>query len=273
MWLVMTMPDIAVAVGLLQTAQGKATVKDARIANKTIKVAQSSTTRLVYRHMPVPDRVLAASDADHHRDGTKPRRGTTLMLTSSRIMNNNKVGGLVHLVEFASKTIQRVTRSSWAAELHAMSATTSAGMKLTQMIDEAYHGVMTAADMMQHEENSTLITKCENITDCHDLFSSVIAVEMAKLAEPHLGSHLAALREDLQTKRVAAWWWVDTLSMPSDGLTKISVDRDMLQAIAAGSWAISAQAKQQPKRFPEAESRAHIGALARLPNYLRPHNR
>ena len=270
MWLVMTMPDIAVAVGLLQTAQGKATVKDARIANKTIKVAQSSTTSLVYRHMPTPDRVLAASDADHHRDGTKPRRGTTLMLTSTRLMNNNKLGGLVHLIEFASKTIQRVSRSSWAAELHAMSATTSAGMKMAQMIDEAYDNITNAQDLMTKEETSTLNTKVDNITDCFDLFSSVIAVEMAKLAEPHLGSHLAALREDLQAGRVSSWWWCDTLSMPSDGLTKISIDRQMLQDIAAGTWKISIHAKQQPKRFPELKSETHFGSLAKLPAHFRP---
>ena len=64
-------------------------------------------------------------------------------------------------------------------------------------------------------------------------------------ADKPLFLHALAMREYLEAGWVDRLWWLDTLAMLADGMTKGSVDREALvEACLKGVWKIVGQAPQ-----------------------------
>eukprot|EP00971_Amphidinium_carterae_P064829 1284535-Amphidinium_carterae.1 len=68
--------------------------------------------------MEGPFRLLVVSDAAFKPEDSSmnARRGELLLLSPV----NQHLGGKVHIIDYASKKIPRVTKSTYAAELHAL---------------------------------------------------------------------------------------------------------------------------------------------------------
>ena len=73
--------------------------------------------------------------------------------------------------------------------------------------------------------------------DAKSVFDSATAKVVAPPAEKHLVLCLLKLREFLDRHLVAKLWWVDTLMMVSDGLTKGAIKRDDIERLChKGLW-------------------------------------
>ena len=80
--------------------------------------------------------------------------------------------------------------------------------------------------------------------DAMSVFAAVTAANVKEPAEKSLYNHVLYLRELLDTFVLHSIWWIDTRDMTSDGLTKGTVDRDVLHACMAGIMTVAHEYKE-----------------------------
>ena len=72
--------------------------------------------------------------------------------------------------------------------------------------------------------------------------SSTVSRRNSQPAEKPLFLHALAMREYLESGHVDVLWWLDTLAMLADGMTKGSVEREaLIRVCAEGIWKIVGQ--------------------------------
>ena len=104
-------------------------------------------------------------------------------------------------------------------------------------IDEVQRGAATARQLLDRQK------ECQRAVQ-HDavVFDGVTAEQPKTLAEKPLFLHAFAMREYLESGHVDVLWWLDTLAMLADGMTKGSVEREALMRVCAeGIWNIVGQ--------------------------------
>ena len=75
--------------------------------------------------------------------------------------------------------------------------------------------------------------------DAKAVFDGVTAEQPKTPAEKPLFLHALAMREYMEAGHVDRLWWLDTLAMLADGMTKGSVEREALIAVCQlGVWKI-----------------------------------
>ena len=73
--------------------------------------------------------------------------------------------------------------------------------------------------------------------DAKAVLDSVTAEHVKAPADSHLLLHALAVREFLDSKRLRRLYWLDTVDMLADGLTKGAVDRAaLIRASGEGTW-------------------------------------
>ena len=78
--------------------------------------------------------------------------------------------------------------------------------------------------------------------DAKAVSDGVTAEQPKTPAEKPLFLHALAMREYLESGHVDVLWWLDTLSMLADGVTKCSVEREaLIRVCAEGIWKIVGQ--------------------------------
>ena len=71
------------------------------------------------------------------------------------------------------------------------------------------------------------------------MFDGITAECPKTPADKPLFIHALAMREYLEVGWIDRLWWIDTLAMLADGMTKGSVDREaLLQVCAEGIWKV-----------------------------------
>ena len=75
--------------------------------------------------------------------------------------------------------------------------------------------------------------------DARSVFDSATAQQVRTPADKQLILHVRALREHLDEGLIDVFYWIDTEDMLPDGMTKGSIDRKPLLALANdGVWSI-----------------------------------
>ena len=73
--------------------------------------------------------------------------------------------------------------------------------------------------------------------DAKSVYDSITALRYSTPADRTMGIRVLAFREYLRDGLVYMIWWIDTVDMLADGMTKGSVDRTALVDISAsGQW-------------------------------------
>ena len=158
-------------------------------------------------------------------------------------MHNFHQAGPVHVLEFLCKAIRNVTRSTFAAELHAACDAADLGILLQLMLHEVTHGPVSSTvsrDLRTYGGHNVPMFLA---IDAMSVFAAVTATYIKAPAEKSLLSHVQFIREMLDSGVLKALEWWDTRDMTADGLTKGAVDRICLMNLMQGMLTIAHENK------------------------------
>ena len=138
-----------------------------------------------------------------------------------------------------SRKHSRVVRSTYAAELLSLLDAVGQGNLIATAIDEVQRGAATARQLLERHAGCRRAIEHEAAVDAKAVFDGVTAEQPNTPAEKPLFLHALAMREYLESGHVDLLWWLDTLAMLADGMTKGSVEREALIKICEqGIWQV-----------------------------------
>ena len=152
------------------------------------------------------------------------------------------------MIEYMSKALRHVTRSTFSSELLAACDTIDLGLLIVSLLHELKSGTSSMADMRKmREEGGYSVPMCLSI-DAQSVYAAITALFIKAPAEKGLLSHIQYIRELLDIGVIDALMWIDTRDMHSDGLTKGAVDRELLHTLMDGRMEFKHEFKLwQPK--------------------------
>ena len=141
--------------------------------------------------------------------------------------------GRVHLLEYLTRRIRRVVRSTFSAELNALIDSVENVFLLQLALHELFCGVSEDVDdLVRRLEHGQLYPPAEMAMDAMSCFEALMAEDCCTPAESSLKLHLLSLRDRHQRGVVHAFHWTDTRDMVADGLTKGGVARKLMLSVS-----------------------------------------
>ena len=158
----LTRADVSVYVVYLQRLSEKNTTwRHVKMLNTVIKRLQSKPVKLEYRKLGPETYFLVFSDAAFKKeeDTGHALKGTLILRLSKSVpagahVQHNKSTGVAefvmtgtwtcHLIDFVTKRVSNVTRSTFSAELFSICDAGDHAMILRQIVHEFEHGPLTA---------------------------------------------------------------------------------------------------------------------------------
>ena len=138
------------------------------------------------------------------------------------------------ILEYQTKALRHVTRSTFSAELHGACDSVDLGILILLMLHEIKSGPVTKSQARNLRDNGGYsVPMCLQI-DALSVYAAITATYIKHPAEKGLLSHVQFIRELLDTKVLISLLWIDTRDMLSDGLTKGSIDREDLHRAMQG---------------------------------------
>ena len=132
-----------------------------------------------------------------------------------------------------------MVRSTYAAELLSLLDAVGQGNLIATALDEVQCGAATARQLLERHGSALRAIQHDAAVDAKAVFDGVPAEQPKTPAEKPLFLHALAMREYLESGHVDRLWWLDTLAILPDGMTKGSVEREALIAVCQlGIWKI-----------------------------------
>jgi hypothetical protein len=193
----------------------------------------------VYRYFPYPSsakgnqhlKIVADSSFKKEEEKGHSLRGVLQLRCAG---NKFEVGGICHVLDFATKALRFVTRSTFSAELLGGCDSFDLGILIIFILHEILCGVPSKADARVLRERGGFAVPAVLCIDALSVFAAVTATYIKAPAEKGLLAHVQYLRELLDLHVLSAIMWLDTRDMTADGMTKGSVERDVLHLLMAG---------------------------------------
>ena len=242
-WCNMTRCDIMVYVVALQRAAHQPTVLHARRLNAVVRYAQRNPKGITYRPLTGPLRLLTVSDSSFKKeeDDAHAMKGVFILLAAGG--EACKADGGVHILDYAARKQQHVTRSTFAAELFSACDGIDHALLISIAMHEILRGCSGTAEARRLREEGGLCFELWLAIDAMSVLAAVSAEAVRPPAEKSLLGHLLWIRELADRGLLTGISWVDTRDMLSDGLTKGSVDRELIHRAMDGHWRLAHEPK------------------------------
>ena len=154
------------------------------------------------------------------------------------------ISDVVHILDYAARKQQHVTRSTFAAELFSARDGVDHGLLVNITLHEIERGCRGAGEARRLREEGGLAFKMWLCIDAMSVLAAMSAEPVRAPAEKSLVGHLLWLREFADRGILTGAAWVDTRDMLSDALTKGSVDRSLIEAALNGTWRVQHTPKE-----------------------------
>ena len=185
-------------------------------------------------------------------------KGVFLLLAGG---GNGKVrADVVNILDYAARKQQHVTRSTFAAELFSACDGVDHGLLVTITLHEIERGSRSAGEARRLREEGGLAFNMWLCIDAMSVLAAMTAEAVRAPAEKSLIGHLLWLRELADRGILTGAAWVDTRDMLSDGLTKGSVDRSLIDSALNGKWVLN----HTPKEWQSAKALRVASTVADL---------
>ena len=227
----------------LQRAQEtNTTYYHVKVLNTVVKRLQTHPHSLRYAHLGLKTEFLVLTDS-----AFKKEEDTGHALKGTLILRRAK-GPLascnVHIVDYLTKRVGNVTRSTFSAELFGLCDACDHALLLRQICHEFQNGPLTASQARDLREGKTKSTVNMSIAiDAMSVFAAVTASHVKIPSERSLLSHLQYVRELLDRRVLESLTWLDTRDMAADGMTKGSIARDAITDCMNGSLTLNHSCK------------------------------
>ena len=146
------------------------------------------------------------------------------------------------VLDWYSRKHSRVVRSTYAAELLSLLDAVGQGNLIATAIDEVQRGAGSARQLLERQAECQRAVRHEAAVDAKAVFDGITAEQPKTPAEKPLFLHALAMRGYLESGHVDLFWWLDTLAVLADGMTKGSVDREaFIRVCLDGIWKVVGQ--------------------------------
>ena len=233
-YLYLTRLDILVFISACQRYGHAPDIIHVKRLNTIVRWIQRNPKKLFYKsfsHLNSHFRII--SDAAFKKEEEKGHalRGAVFL----RCMGSNLgSSGNVHVLEFVSKAIRHVTRSTFSAELHSCCDSADLGIIILLLLHEVLVGQVSKATARKLRESGGYALPMTIQIDALSVFAAITATYIKAPAEKGLLSHVQFVRELLDSQVLTALQWIDTRDMVADGLNKGAVDRSALHTLMDG---------------------------------------
>ena len=256
-WCNMTRCDLMVYVVALQRVAHQPRIIHVRRLNAVVRYAQRNPRGIKYQPLrphgragsqgsaPGRDalRVLAVSDSafkKEEEDG-HAMKGVFILLGGggdSKVVTDN-----IHILDYTAKKQSHVTRSTFAAELFSACDGADHSILVAMTLHEIERGCSGAAEGRRIRDEGGLAFQVWLCIDAMSVLAAVSAEAVRAPTEKSLMNHVCWLRELADRGLLTGLAWVDTRDMLSDGLTKGSVARSLIDSALEGRWSLKHAAK------------------------------
>ena len=217
-------PDQAFLASYLQGVQDRANCSHLLLYNKALREMKERKCTLKFPSIPTSDwRLLVVTDAGWGtRESGESQGGFILCLCESKVLKQQE--GVCWVIEWASKKLRRVVRSSTAAETLAAQNGLDA-IEFAQALLQECLCAMTPKHFRQWlpELPSALVIDSKSLYDA--LTRSACSTALA--IEKRLAIDYSIARTCLQERHVLPFW-TNNRQMVADSLTKIKGDKGTL---------------------------------------------
>ena len=252
-WTVMTRADMCVYIQALQRRGSAPRAVDCRRINLVCRYLKRHRVGIFYGKVPEPWRLVGFSDSAFKAQDDEAAglalRGLAVVLTTDSATQPTSPSGDVNLLDFLTRRLRRVVRSTFAAELNALLDAIES-MIITQL---GWHQIVkgtveTIEQLLLRLEAGTLSPPIELVGYARSVFDAIAASDVCDPAEASLKLHLLSVRSRLAQGLVRALWWSDTRDMLADALTKGGIDRtSLLRCMDKGLFKMAHECVRTPK--------------------------
>ena len=250
-WCTMTRYDINVYVSALQRVAKEPQKQHLIKCNTLVKWLRRKDFKTLFRCIPKPWKIMVISDAAFKKDETTGLsvRGALIGISTKNAMSP---GGPIAILEGYARKQKRVTRSTLSSETHAAIDAYDLGRMISMGFEQllADHSFDPKRELNTVMRDGPLTVPVELAIDCCSLFDAARNTEGGKISEQTLVFAVEILRQDLRLDQVlAALYWVNTLDMTADAMTKGSVARKaVIEVLAQGVWKLAYACKRYSLR-------------------------
>ena len=220
-------PDQAFLASFLQGVQDQARVQHLALYNKAVREMKQQKVCLRFPVLPIERwRLLVVTDAGWGvRESGESQGGLLVCLCDKDVLDQRR--GVTWIIEWSSKKLRRVVRSSTAAETLAAQNGLDAIEFAQGFLQEVLYG-MTPREFRQWtpQDQSGLVIDSKSLYDA--LTRSACSSSLAM--EKRLAIDYAIARACLSERNVVPFW-TNNLQMVSDCLTKLRGSKDILLAL------------------------------------------
>ena len=249
------MPSICIYVADLQRQAKSPNLGHIRRANRLLRWVRRNLNKLgvYFRRLRAPLRVVTLSDSAFKAQDYQGlvMRGCVILLAEDTPAPAGGDASLTlvpgqevkcQVLDWYSRKHSRVVRSTYAAELLSLLDAVGQGNLIATAIDEVQRGAGSARQLLERQAVCQRAVRHEAAVDAKAVFDGITAEQPKTPAEKPLFLHALAMREYLESGHVDLLWWLDTLAMLADGMTKGSVDREALIRVCLdGIWKVVGQ--------------------------------
>jgi hypothetical protein len=242
-WTVLTRGDLAVYIQALQRRGGQPRITDCRKLNLVVRFLGRHKIGVMYRRLDGDIRLLGFSDsafkAQEDEGSGLAIRGLAVLLAADvrpgePILCTNKTYN-VHLLEWLVRRLRRVVRSTFAAELNALTDSIESLILIQLALHQIFCGTHESADQLLLKlEHGALYPPIDLFVDAKSVSDALAAADCCTPQESSLKTHLITIRDRLCRGLVRSVSWTDTRDMIADCLTKGGIDRAMMHAAMLG---------------------------------------
>ena len=172
-WLSQARLDLSIYICALQRAAKAPRAEHAFRLNKVCKWARRKKCGLLYRKVKTPIRVVTVSDAAFRKEDAQGLAIRGAVTVSSQ--DSDTPGGDFMVVEFYARKQKRVTRSTFSAELNALSDAHEFGRLITLTLSELTRPLPSARALILLDEQGRLPIPHECVVDAKNVFDSLCA--------------------------------------------------------------------------------------------------
>ena len=226
-----TRPDQAFLASYLQGVQDKGLVSHVHLYNKGIREMKEHKVCLRFPStVPVEDwRLICISDAGWAtRENGDSQGGYLLLLAESKMLKRERAR--CWLVDWSSKKMKRMVRSSVAAETLAGQNGLDATELFQALLEETLHGIAPKQFReMTPKHEAALVIDSKGFYDAiaRSCCSQAVSVERRLQID-------YAIAKETMLKQNITGFWVNNLRMAADCLTKLKGETKLLYEILEG---------------------------------------
>ena len=241
----LTRTDAAVYIVALQRHNMKPQRIHIKRLNRIVRWIQKDQQKVIFTRIQGPTYLRLVSDAAFRKEddtghALKGHLFLRAKLTVGEDSNIQCITTSVHILDSTDSKQKHVTRSTFGAELFSACECVDHGMQLVQILHELELGSCSHASARQLREEAKWSVRMALTIDAYSVFSAITAQHVKEPAEKALWNYVQYVRELLDEGILEILTWSDTRDMTADGLTKGTVDRNVLLKIGnEGKWLLT----------------------------------